>query len=73
MLDLPAEMASLSTGSSNFAKGINANDFELIEALADRMYANNIKPEIEVFDASMITNAVFLQKKGCLLYTYRCV
>ena len=66
MLDLPAEMASLSTGSSNFAKGINANDFELIEALADRMYANNIKPEIEVFDASMITNAVFLQKKGVL-------
>lgn len=30
------------------------------------MYANNIKPEIEVFDASMITNAVFLQKKGVL-------
>ena len=66
MLDLPAEMASLATGSSNFAKGVNSNDFELIDALADKMYANNIKPEIEAFDLAMISNAVFLQKKGVL-------
>lgn len=66
MLDLPAEMASLSTGSNNFAKGVNSNDFELIEALADKMYANNIKPELEVFDLSHINNAIFLQKKGIL-------
>ncbi|MDW7668712.1 MAG: 3-keto-5-aminohexanoate cleavage protein [Bacillota bacterium] len=66
MLDLNAHMASLSTGSSNFAKSINANSFELIEALAGKMYENNIKPEIEVFDLAMLSNAVFLQKKGVL-------
>jgi 3-keto-5-aminohexanoate cleavage enzyme len=59
-------MASLSTGSSNFAKSVNANSFELIEALAGKMYKNNIKPEIEVFDLAMLSNALFLEKKGVL-------
>lgn len=66
MLDLNAHMASLSTGSSNFAKSVNANSFELIEALAGKMYKNNIKPEIEVFDLAMLSNALFLEKKGVL-------
>ncbi|HBH13573.1 MAG: Uncharacterized protein XD91_1447 [Clostridiales bacterium 38_11] len=66
MLDLNAHMASLSTGSSNFPKGINANSFDLIEALASKMYANNLKPEIEVFDTAMLFNAIKLCKKGVL-------
>lgn len=66
MLDLNAQMASLSTGSSNFPKGVNANSFELIEALAKKMYDNNIKPEIEIFDAGMLFNAIWLHKKGIL-------
>ncbi len=66
MLDLNAEMASLSTGSSNFISKVNANSFELIEALANKMYANNIKPEIEAFDLGMIDNAKYLLKKGVL-------
>ncbi len=66
MLDLNAEMASLSTGSSNFATMVNANSFELIEALANKMYDNNIKPEIEAFDLGMIDNARYLLKKGVL-------
>lgn len=66
MLDLNAEMASLSTGSSNFPTQVNANSFELIEALANKMYANNIKPEIEAFDLGMIDNAKYLVKKGVL-------
>lgn len=66
MLDLNAEMASLSTGSSNFPTQVNANSFELIEALANKMYSNNIKPEIEVFDLGMIDNAKYLVKKGVL-------
>jgi 3-keto-5-aminohexanoate cleavage enzyme len=66
MLDLNAEMASLSTGSSNFPKGVNANSFDLIESLADKMYRNKIKPEIEVFDYAMLTNAIWLEKKGVL-------
>ncbi|MBN2795789.1 MAG: 3-keto-5-aminohexanoate cleavage protein [Clostridia bacterium] len=66
MLDLNCEMASLSTGSSNFPNSVNHNAPELIEALALKMLQNNIKPEIEVFDLSMIKNAQHLFKKGIL-------
>jgi 3-keto-5-aminohexanoate cleavage enzyme len=66
MLDLNAQMASLATGSSNFPSSVNANDPALIEALAAKMYANGIKPEIEAFDVAMISNAKRLLKKGIL-------
>lgn len=66
MLDLNVEMASLATGSSNFANSVNANSPELIKYLAQKMYDNNIKPEIEAFDVAMIHNAVKFQKKGIL-------
>jgi len=67
MLDLPgAQMASLSTGSSNFPTSINANSPQLIEELAAKMYANGLKPEVEAFDVGMINNAARLIKKGVL-------
>lgn len=66
MLDLNAQMASLATGSSNFPSSINANDPGLIEALAAKMHANGIKPEIEAFDVAMISNAKRFLKKGIL-------
>lgn len=66
MLDLNAQMASLATGSSNFPNSINANSPELVEALAIKMLENGIKPEIEVFDLAMISNASRLLKKGIL-------
>lgn len=66
MLDLNVEMASLSTGSSNFPTSVNANSPELIEALAQRMKDHGIKPEIEAFDLAMISNAEYLMKKGVL-------
>ncbi|MBZ2174576.1 3-keto-5-aminohexanoate cleavage protein [Schnuerera sp. xch1] len=66
MLDLNAEMASLATGSSNFTTQVNANSFELIEELANKMYENNIKPEIEAFDLGMIDNTKYLVKRGIL-------
>lgn len=67
MLDLPnADMASLSTGSSNFPSSVNANTLELVEALAKKMYDNNLKPEIEVFDTAMLFQALFYLKKGVL-------
>ncbi|NMA86786.1 MAG: 3-keto-5-aminohexanoate cleavage protein [Tissierellia bacterium] len=66
MLDLNAEMASLFTGSSKFSTQVNENSFELIEALANKMYKNNIKSEIEAFDLGMIDNAKYLLKKGVL-------
>lgn len=66
MLDLNVEMASLATGSSNFPTSVNANSPELIEYLANKMYDNGIKPEIEAFDVGMIDNAKKLLKKGIL-------
>lgn len=66
MLDLNVEMASLSTGSSNFPSSVNANSPDLINSLAQKMLDNNIKPEIEIFDTAMLSNAIFLEKKGVL-------
>lgn len=66
MLDLACDMASLATGSSNFPNSVNENSPALIEALAKKMYENGIKPEIEAFDAGMISNAKRLLKKGVL-------
>ncbi|MFX1537284.1 MAG: 3-keto-5-aminohexanoate cleavage protein [Promethearchaeota archaeon] len=66
MLDLDCDMGSLATGSSNFPTTVNANNPDLIAALAKKMYENNIKPEIEAFDVGMISYAKFLLKKGIL-------
>ena len=63
-LKLRSEMASLTTGSVNFANSVYANSPELIEALARDMRFNDIKPEMEIFDVSMINNAVALLKKN---------
>lgn len=67
MLDISGvDMASLSTGSSNFPSSVNANDPELIEALASKIIENGLKPEIEVFDTAMLFQALFYEKKGIL-------
>lgn len=67
MLDIAGiDMASLSTGSSNFPMSVNANSPELIEALAAKITKNGLKPEIEVFDTAMLFQAIFYQKKGIL-------
>lgn len=67
MLDLPqAEMASLSTGSSNFPTSANINSPQLIKELAIKMRDNGLKPEVEVFDVAMIAQAIHLQKKGVI-------
>jgi 3-keto-5-aminohexanoate cleavage enzyme len=66
MLDLNCEMASLAPSSSNFAKSVNVNSPELVYELAKKMMENNIKPEIEIFDLAMVSNAVHLAKKGVL-------
>lgn len=66
MLDLPVDMASLSTGSSNFPTSVNANSPKLIKELAQKMKDHNIKPEIEIFDVAMIKGAEFLARKGII-------
>lgn len=61
-LYLRPDMASLTTGSVNFPKQIYENPPDFIEALCLEMQNHRIKPEIEVFDAAMLYNAVHLAK-----------
>jgi 3-keto-5-aminohexanoate cleavage enzyme len=63
-LTLRPEMASLTTGSVNFPDSVYANSPELIERLARDMKTYGIKPEMEIFDLSMIRNAVELADRG---------
>ncbi|HSC14066.1 MAG TPA: 3-keto-5-aminohexanoate cleavage protein [Gammaproteobacteria bacterium] len=66
MLHLKPEMASLTTGSVNFAKIIYENHPTLISDLAASMLAHDIKPEVEIFDLAMLYNAAKLVADGLL-------
>lgn len=63
---LKPEMASLSTGSSNFSNAVNYNPPDLIGDLAVMMNEHGVKPEIEVFDLSALEYAQYLADKGIL-------
>lgn len=65
-LDLKPEMATLTTGTVNFGDDVFFNPPEFVQAFAGKMKELGIKPEIEVFEAGMIKNALFLVKKGLL-------
>jgi 3-keto-5-aminohexanoate cleavage enzyme len=65
-LDLKPDMASLSTGSCNFTNWIFENPPEFVDQLAGIMMANNIKPEIEVFDVSMLYSAKSLADRSLI-------
>jgi 3-keto-5-aminohexanoate cleavage enzyme len=60
------EMASFTTGSSNLPGRVYENSPQFLEYLARVFQETGVKPEIEVFEAGMINNAVDLQKKGLL-------
>lgn len=63
---LRPEMASFATGSSNFANRVNENPSDFLEFLAKKMLEYNVKPEIELFDTAMISNAEFLISRGLI-------
>jgi uncharacterized protein (DUF849 family) len=64
---LKPEMASYDCGSMNWLhKTVFVNDPEFLENLGLCMLENNIKPEIEIFDAGMMGNAIHYLKKGVL-------
>lgn len=65
-LALRPDMASLATGSVNFATIIYENPPSLIDALAGTMLQNEIKPEVEIFDLAMLYNARALVDRGVL-------
>ena len=66
MLYLKPDMASLATGSVNFPGMIYENPSQLIDELAGEMKAYGVKPEIEVFDAAMLYNAIKMSESGAI-------
>lgn len=65
-VSLAPEMATLTTGTVNFGEEVFYNAPRDIERFAAYMKEMGVKPEIEVFDAGMINNAMVLVKKGLL-------
>lgn len=60
------EMASFTTGSNNLPGIVYENAPDFLLYLAEVFRATGVKPEIEVFEAGMINNALYLQHKGLL-------
>ena len=66
MLHLAPDMASLATGSVNFPGMIYENHPELIDQLAGNMLKQHIKPEVEIFDLSMLYSAAALVERSLI-------
>lgn len=63
--ELNPEMATLDCGTCNFGgDDVFTNTENTIKYFGERMIERGIKPELEVFDKSMIDMALRLQKKG---------
>jgi len=60
------DMASLATGSVNFATMIYENPPALVDDLANEMLRREVKPEVEIFDLAMLYNARVLVDRGLL-------
>jgi uncharacterized protein (DUF849 family) len=64
---LKPEIASYDCGSMNWQNNcVFENSPQFLEKLAGEMEKVEVKPEIEIFDAGMVYNALYLQKKGLL-------
>lgn len=67
-LKLLPEMATLDCGTLNFGGDeIFQNSENTIKYFAESMLKKQIKPELEVFDQSMIQTAIRLQREGLIL------
>ncbi|HWR97936.1 MAG TPA: 3-keto-5-aminohexanoate cleavage protein [Candidatus Methanoperedens sp.] len=64
--DLKPDLASLTLGSLNFARGAGVNTPEMIRRLAECLAEREIKPELEVFDLGMLNYAHYLIDRGLL-------
>jgi len=65
-LNLMPEMGSYTPGSVNLGPIVYQNDAKLCQDLAQKFCDTNIKPQIEVFDTNMISNANLLVQQGLL-------
>lgn len=66
ILDTDADMASLGMGSINYLSRVNLFEPDFIRSLAKKMKDRGIRPELEIFDVSMVDNSLRLQKEGLL-------
>lgn len=67
IIALKPELASYDCGSMNWLHtSVFENSPRFLEKLGTCMKENGVKPEIEIFDAGMINNAVYYLKKGFL-------
>lgn len=66
-LVLKPEMCSMDCGSINFGNRIFENSPTFLRKLGEATIKANVKPEIEVFDTAMLTNAIVLAKEGLIL------
>jgi 3-keto-5-aminohexanoate cleavage enzyme len=64
--ELHPELASFDAGSMNFGSTVFLNPPDFLERLAQKMQESQVKPEIEVFEAGMINNALQIAKKGLI-------
>lgn len=65
--ELRPEIASYDCGSMNWMHStVFLNTPQFLEQLGSTMQEYNIKPEIEIFDAGMLYNALYYLKKGVL-------
>jgi 3-keto-5-aminohexanoate cleavage enzyme len=60
------DMASLTVGSNNFKSEASVNPPHVIQALAERMTARGIKPELEVFEPGMLHYARYLCERSLI-------
>ena len=60
------DMASLTLGSLDFATGPSVNAPATVEQLAQRMLDGGVRPELEVFDSGMASEARRLLERGLL-------
>lgn len=67
-IELSPEMATLSTGTTNFGHDVFINTEEYIIKFANRIKELGVKPEIECFERGMINTALNLAKKGIINY-----
>jgi 3-keto-5-aminohexanoate cleavage enzyme len=65
-LALRPDIASFDCGSMNFNDNVFRNSPSFLRALAQEMRTAGVKPELEIFDAGMVGNALRLLEAGLL-------
>lgn len=63
-VDLNPEMATLTCGTVNFGQGVFWNGPVELEQFAKALKDHGVRPEFEIFDAGMVSNAMHLAKLG---------